>query len=125
MTETPRFRQYQSAIVAECDKAGSIRGDRPYLYGTVTEVKPWSVSVRFGNGGTWLFLLDSRGRAWRESGRLQLVPACCRCEFPVLREPATAEDDPMGRAFCSEECLADEAERTRGCHKIAARKEDR
>ena len=44
------------------------------------------------------------------------VPVCYRasCENPILGEPVTDPDDLMGRQFCSEECLTDEAERTHG-----------
>ena len=104
------FRVDQDVIVIECDEAGKPREGAPYLYGTVAEAGPCSVSARFGDGTGWLFLLDSRGRAWRDSGRLRLVAACHRCGFPVLGTPVTADDDPLHRQWCSEECRDSEAE---------------
>lgn len=111
MTAT-RFRRYQDAAVIGCGEAGKpIEGAEP-RYATVTEVKPWSVTARC-EARTLFFLIDSRGRAWRDSGRLRLVPLCC-CGKPVLGEPVTAEDDPMGRELCGEDCLTAEAERSHG-----------
>lgn len=110
MSETPRFRQYDDVVVIECDEAGKLCEGGTYLYGCVTEAGPCSVRIQLGDGTVWLFLLDSRGRAWRESGRLQLFPACPRCEFPILGTPVVAEDDPLRRQFCRVECLDDAAQ---------------
>ena len=97
------FRVDQDVIVIEYDEAGKPREGGAYLYGTVAEAGPCSVSARFGDGTTWLFLLDSRDRAWRDGGRLRLVAACHRCEFPALA-PVVDPDDPLHRVWCSEEC---------------------
>jgi hypothetical protein len=103
------FRTHQDVAVVECGKGGEILEDRPYLYGTVTEAKPWSVRARLADEDVRLFLLDSRDRAWSEGGRRRLVPLC-RCEKPILGEPVTDPDDPMGRLFCTGECRDGAAE---------------
>jgi hypothetical protein len=76
------------------------------LYATVTEAGPCSVVARFGDEDERLFLLDSQGRAWRDSGRMRLVPLCARpdCEKPVTGTPVADPGDPMHRTWCSDGC---------------------
>jgi hypothetical protein len=113
MTTATRFRRYQDAAVIGCDdRTGKPLEGTQVRYATVTEVRPWSVTARC-EAQALFFLVDSRGRAWRDSGRLRLVPVCC-CGKPVLGEPATDPDDPRHREFCSEDCLTAEAERSHG-----------
>jgi hypothetical protein len=115
MTET-RFRKHQDVAAVEHDEAGSPAEGGEARYGTVTEARTWSVIARI-DGVTRYFLVDSRGRAWMDAGRWRLVPVCDRagcdragCDRPVLGEPITDPDDPMGREWCSEDCLTAEAE---------------
>ena len=115
-----RFHRYQDVAAIECNEAGNPVEGGQILPATVTDPRMLSVLARFADGNEWYFLLDSRGRAWREAGRWRLVPLC-RCENPILGDPVTDPDDLMGRQFCSEECLTDEAERTHGA--MAAREE--
>jgi len=112
MTAPTRFRLHQDVAAVECDPAsGPFEGGQSWP-ATVTEVKPWSIRIRLDGGGDRLFLVDSRGRAWREAGRWRLAPLCDRdgCESPVLGEPVKAEDDPQGRQWCSTDCRDDDAQ---------------
>lgn len=35
---------------------------------------------------------------------------CCHCEEPITGTPVKDPSDPLGRKFCSEECLTSTAE---------------
>lgn len=108
MTVT-RFRRYQDVAAVEHDEAGKPVEGGQILPATVTDPRMLSVLARFADRNEWYFLLDSCGRAWRESGRWRLVPVC-RCELPVLGEPVTDPNDPTAREFCSDECRDSAAE---------------
>jgi hypothetical protein len=108
MTAT-RFRRYQDVAAVEHDETGEPVEGGEVWYSTVTEVTRFSVTVR--RGGRTRFLLDSRGSAWRHSGRWRLVPLC-RCESPILGDPVTDPDDPRHEEFCSGDCLTTAAERS-------------
>jgi hypothetical protein len=103
------FTLHQDVAAVECDPAsGPFEGGQSWP-ATVTEVKPWSIRVRLDGGGDRLFLVDSRGRAWRDSGRLRLFPLC-RCDSPVLGDPVTDPDDLRREEFCGPDCLTAAAE---------------
>ena len=97
------FRQHQDVAVVEHDDAGKPLEHGQVLYATVTEVRPLSARALFGDGDEWLFLLDSRDRAWREAGRWRLVPVCRFCDMPVMGTPHADPSDPLHRLYCGEE----------------------
>ena len=106
------FRQHQEVAVVEHDATGfPLEGGR-VLLATVTEARQCSVRARFADGTERLFLLDSRDRAWRESGRWRLVPVC-RCDKPITDTPVT---DQSGHPFCSVDCRDDDAATWAGQH---------
>ena len=108
------FKRYDDAAAVETDPdTGNPAEGGNVTYGTVTEARTWSVTARIG-GETRFFLIDSRGRAWTDGGRWRLVPVCDHCQNPVTGTPVTAEYDPMGRRWCSEDCLTSDAERAGG-----------
>jgi len=106
------FRQHQEVAAVEHEDAGNPLESGAVHYGTVTEARLCSVTARFGDGNEQLFLLDSRGSAWRESGRLRLVPVC-RCDEPITGTPVT---DQSGHPFCTEDCRDDDAATWAGQH---------
>ena len=110
------FRQHQEVAVVEHDDAGEPLEHGQVLYATVTEVRPLSARALFGDGDEWLFLLDSRDRAWREAGRWRLVPVCTFCDMPVPGTPVTSPGDQAGRLYCTEECRDADAEAAQEQH---------
>jgi hypothetical protein len=67
------------------------------------------------------FWAESGWRAWDSSFFWRLVPLC-RCESPILGEPVTDPEDPLGREFCRDDCLDSAAESSHGA--FAARERD-
>ena len=117
MTPTPEtgtaFRKGDDVAVVEHDDDGNPVRDGRIIRGTVTEAGPCSIRV----SGLFsladeprLFLLDSRNRAWRNSGRWRAVPLCRHCEEPITGEPVTSKGDPLGRTWCGEGCRDADAE---------------
>ena len=102
------FRKHDDVAVIEY-VSGNPAEDGPVTYGTVTLSALCSVTVRFDTAEDWYFMLDSQGRAWRESGRWRLVPVCGFCDMPILGTPV-GEGDPAGRKWCTEECRTASAE---------------
>ena len=98
------FRLHEEVALVQHDDTGRPIEHATVYYGTVTEVRLLSVRARGDDGAEELFLIDSKGRAWRDGGRWRLVPVCAFCDMPILGTPVTSEGDPLDRKWCSGEC---------------------
>lgn len=110
------FRQYDDvAVVEHDDRTRQPREGGQVHRATVTAAGDGSyIIIRYAGesvnrGRPDQFWSDSGWRAWDGEFRWRLVPLC-RCERPILGTPVTAEDGPLNRQWCSEECLTAEAE---------------
>lgn len=84
-------------------------------YATITGIAGLYCQVRYDDPGAFTgrrdtFWLESGWRTWDGMRRWRLVPVCHRCEKPITGIPVTAGDDPLGRQWCSGECLDAAAE---------------
>jgi hypothetical protein len=109
------FKPGDEVAVIQCDPgpAGKPIEGADWLYGTVAEAGPCSISVRYGDGEARVFMLDSRNRAWACRGTLRAVWLCSRCEWAITGEPAADGCDPS-RKWCSGTCHDASAEQQAG-----------
>jgi hypothetical protein len=106
-------KAHDAVAVVECDPATRrpVGGGR-VRYATVAEVGASLVKISYDERGTDIFWHPPVG--WRLADgvniRWRLVPLCDYCKAPITGEPATGQDDPLGRVWCDENCLADAGE---------------